>query len=676
MLSRPFQVDPAAKLCPPAFPPGSTTDGDAADAAIGELLRLQHDNGCWEGEMVWCTMILSQYVIVRHVIGRSFDEIERARILRHYGVTRTAEGAWGLHRESPGYVFTTTLAYVALRLLGLGPEHWLVAGARKWLRARPGGVLAIPTWGKFWLALIGLYEYEGISPCPADLFLLPAWAPVHPRRLYCHTRYIYLAFAFLAGSRFRAPVGALVRELRRELYDVPYETIDFTAHRHRVAATDLFVQPAWLLRVASRLGAAYERSPFLALRRRALDSCFEQILCEQRASRYQGLSPVNGLLNCLAIWWRDRDHPDLPPSLDGVESWKWEDDEEGRRYAGARSQTWDTAFAMQAILAHPEAVRRAREPLRRGYAFLRQAQMTEEIPWYERAAREPVLGGWCFSDGQHRWPVSDCTAEAISAILVMHATPGLAPTAAERIPEHRLTQAVEFIMRRQNADGGFGTYERRRGSRFLEMLNPSEIYAQCMVEGSYVECTGSAVCALAHFRTAYPNVLRDRLHAAVARGVGFLRRSQRMDGSYAGAWGINFTYALFHAVKGLRAGGVSPDDSALVRATRWLCDKQRPDGGWGEHYTSCLHDQYVEHPQSQAVMTSWALLALLETLEPAHESIQRGIAWLRAQQRADGSWPEQAVNGVFFRTAMLDYRLYKSYFPAWALARFKAQENS
>ena len=38
-------------------------------------------------------------------------------------------------------------------------------------------------------------------------------------------------------------------------------------------------------------------------------------------------------------------------------------------------------------------------------------------------------------------------------------------------------------------------------------------------------------------------------------------------------------------------------------------------------------------------------------------------------QRPDGSWPRQAVNGVFFGTAMLDYRLYHCYFPAWALAR-------
>jgi lanosterol synthase len=71
-------------------------------------------------------------------------------------------------------------------------------------------------------------------------------------------------------------------------------------------------------------------------------------------------------------------------------------------------------------------------------------------------------------------------------------------------------------------------------------------------------------------------------------------------------------------------------------------------------------------------MTSWALLALLEVLPPTAPAVVRGVQWLRRRQRPDGSWPRQAVNGVFFCTAMLDYRLYKAYFPLWVLARHAA----
>src|SRR5207253_3068590 len=172
-------------------------------------------------------------------------------------------------------------------------------------------------------------------------------------------------------------LGPMVHDLRRELYGVAYDQIDFAAHRQDVAVTDLFVRPRYILRLASRLLSVYEHVHVQALRRRALDFCLRRILYEQRTSRYQGLSPVNALLNCLVLHADDRDNAELHASLDGLESWKFEDDQDGRRYAGARSQTWDTAFAMQALLANPEAARRAALSLRRAYAFLRRGQLTE-----------------------------------------------------------------------------------------------------------------------------------------------------------------------------------------------------------------------------------------------------------------------------------------------------------
>ncbi len=625
-------------------------------------------------------MILAQYVMLHSILGRGWDEATRAQIVRHFRVTRTPEGGWGLHRESPPYVFVTTLSYVALRLLGLGSDHELTAPARKWLRAQPGGVLAIPSWGKFWLAVLGLYQRAGLNPCPPELVLLPRWLPFHPSNLYCHTRYIYLAMACLTGCNFRAELGPIAQELRTELYGAPFESIDFAACRRRLAPSDVHVRPSLALRLGYR---AWEIFDWLAAktgtagarRQRALDHCFQRILYEQRASQYRALSPVNGLLNCLAIWSRDRNHPELAPSLEGLERWKWEDAEEGIRYAGARSHNWDTAFAVKALLEWPEGARQSTETLRRAYRFLRDTQMNEELPDFRTEGRDPVLGGWCFDDSQHRWPVSDCTAEALCAILEMHQIPELV-AAEQRLSDEHLRRAVEFILSRQNADGGFSTYERRRGPLWLERFNPSEMFSRCMTELSYAECTSSSVRALARYRDLYPeSPLAARISDAIARGVRFLRRCQQRDGSFPGSWGIHFTYATFFVVEGLRAAGVPVDDPALKRAAAWLVRKQRPDGGWGEHYSACLTRRYVEHAQSQVVMSSWALLALLNITGDESEPVTRGIAWLEAQQRADGSWPRQAVNGVFFGSAMLEYRLYRSYFPAWALARHARLRN-
>ena len=53
------------------------------------------------------------------------------------------------------------------------------------------------------------------------------------------------------------------------------------------------------------------------------------------------------------------------------------------------------------------------------------------------------------------------------------------------------------------------------------------------------------------------------------------------------------------------------------------------------------------------------------------EAIRRGIDLLSARQHADGSWPQEAMAGVFNETCMLNYDNYYNVFPTWALALFE-----
>lgn len=691
---------PRLSITPDVSPDGlgdASASVGAADPAVSHLRAVQHllslqkPDGGWEGEMVWNTIILSQYVIVQRAVGRKIPEATVREMIKHYRVTRTKEGGWGMHGESPPYVFFTALAYVALRLLGVSKDDPLCADARAWLHAQPGGVLHIPHWGKFWLSMCGLYGYEGVNPFPPEVFLLPRSIPIAPANYYNHTRYIYLGIATLYGQRFLIDLGPLRDELREELYTQPFEGIDFFRYRHEIASSDLYVRPSAALRAAYDALHRYERRPIKRLRERALRFCLDRILYEMRNSAHQGVSPVNGLLNCLAIFAADPHHPDLDKSLAGMEAWKWQDEAEGIRYCGARSNTWDTALAVQALCAAPRSVlarAEVRDSLRRAYRHLVGLQMTEELPEHERENRSPIRGGFCFSDGVHKWAVSDCTAEAVTALLALHHEGGPVPQ-EERIADARLVEAARFILLRQNRDGGFGSYEARRAGGILEQINPSEMYGSCMTERSYLECTASCVRGLKHLsdhlRTS-PEAERQRglianMDAAIQTGLARLRRGQLPDGSYPGFWGINFTYGIFHAVEALRDTGASVHDPAVNRAGAWLLGKQRADGGWGEHYSSCLDGHYVEHPQSQVVMTSWALIALRLASEPRNQDGQtrdaavRAARFLAAVQLPDGSFPQQAQNGVFFGTAMLDYRLYKSYFPVWALGRYLTMDG-
>ncbi|MGW1075111.1 prenyltransferase/squalene oxidase repeat-containing protein [Streptomyces sp. NPDC002537] len=656
----------------PDGPPARGSGPSPAQAhrrALDRLLSLQHPSGCWEGEMVWNTMILSQYVIVCRIVGRPLPEPTRAAMTRHYRVTVTPEGGWRLHPESDGpSPYCTVLAHIALRLLGSPADGPLCADSAAWLRSRPGGARAVPTWGKIWLAVAGLHDYRAVNPLPPELFLLPRRLPFHPDRLYCHTRAIYQAMAYLYGIRFSGDLGQpLTAELRRDLLDRgrPREQSAFRSER-RLLGADAVVPPGRALRAAFDMLALYERRPLRRTRARALTRCLARVVHEQETTHDLGLSPVSSLLNVLVLYASGADPAAVDRALTAADHWRWADPERGIRYAGARTQTWDTAFSVEALLAHRPADRDgpATGPaLRQACGYLRDAQVTEDVPRPEVTARAPAVGGWCVSDSGHRWPVSDCTAEAVAALL--HARRFLPDVPV--CDAGRLRQAVAFLLHRQNRDGGFGSYEPRRGSRLLEAANPSEMFSACMVEGSYTECTGSALVALAVLGRPEDRARSEAVERAVRRGARFLLRTQCQDGSWRAAWGVNRIYGTLFAVRGLRAAGMSPAHPRLARAACWLESVQRADGGWGEHHRGCTEDRYVEHPDSQPVMTAWALLALLEITGPASASVRDGVRWLCERQAEDGSWQQAAATGVFFGTAMLDYRHYADCFPLWAL---------
>lgn len=649
------------------------------EGAVRHLISQQNPLGCWEGEVAWNTMLLSQYVLTCRMVGRwPLSPRDQRGVLRHFEVSRRPDGSWPLHSEGPGSVFVTSLAYVAIRLLGQPVGAPLVAAARDWLRAQKDGVAVMPSWGRMWLAMLGLYEYEGINPVPPETLLLPRWALAHPDRLYVHTRLIYVGLACLFAVRARFDIGQLTGELRRELYAEPYESIDFAACRRRLAVGgDVFVRPNVLLRRGADLLAWYERHRLRRLRGAAVRRGVDRIRAELAASAGQGVSPVSALLGCLVLACAGTPEDEVRGALARLDAWRWDDQDAGIRIAGARSCGWDTAFAMRALLCAPSTPEVVAS-LCRGYRWLAGAQERDELPPSLRSGRDSIVGGWCFSDGAHRWPVSDCTAEALSAVLTVHRRAELQSGIGPRISAARLCQAVDFILSRQNPDGGFGTYERTRGPSFLERLNPTEMYAGCMTDFSHPEPTASCVAALARFRDDYPDYQAHRVSTSIRRGVQHLRSWQRADGSYPGTWGINFTYAACFVTDGLLAAGVPPGDPAVAGAVGWLRRTQQPDGGWGEHYTSCLTGLYAGHPDSQAAMTAWALLVLVRAVGASDPATQRAAQCLITLQRQQtgGGWPQQAASGIFFQTAVLDYRLYKDIFPTWALALFASSEET
>jgi lanosterol synthase len=614
-------------------------------------------------------MLTAQYVMTAYMTGQTIPKKRRERFLKFFAVWQTPDGGWGMHAESPAYVFVTVMVYLALRILGLDRRNPMCRKARVWLRNH-GGVLHVPTWGKAWLSMMNLFHWEGVAPVLPELWLLPQWAPVHPRRMYCHTRQIYLGIGYLYGVRFQIEPTDLVYELREELFETPFHRIDFAKHRYDLAPTDTFEPPHPLLKGAYELCRFYDRFHSKSRRKRALDLALDHIVHHQRESRFAAISPVNGLLNTLALFHAG--HPDFEPSWLGVDYWAWTDEPEGERFNGAHSHTWDTSFAVQAVCDGPLATE-FEAFLSGASRYLKNAQMTSDVPQGPRYHRDPRMGGFCFSDQHHHWPVSDCTGEALAAISVLadHVEDEVFPG-----PE-QIVNAVRFVLTRQNGDGGFGSYERNRGGRILDRFNPSEMFGNCMVERSYVECTASCIHGLRRALTGFGELFadeeRERIEASIAKGAMTLRRCQARDGSWPGFWGVNQIYGTLFGITGLLSANATCSDPAIRRACDWLVRARLPDGGWGESYRGCVEERYFPHSSSQVIMTSWALMALMRAGYDGpgvQEAISSGARLLMNRQLPDGDWPKEGVGGVFFNTAMHHYCLYKNYFPLWALGLY------
>ncbi|MEM1008777.1 MAG: prenyltransferase/squalene oxidase repeat-containing protein, partial [Myxococcota bacterium] len=153
-------------------------------------MRLQKEEGYWHGAYGGPLFLLPGFLIVQSITGFSLSAKEREGMLAYLTHVQNSDGGFGLHEEGPSTVFGTALNYVALRLLGLPLEASSAHRAQVCL-LRLGGAESIPTWGKFWLAVLGVYQWNGVVPLPPEMWILPRFLPIHPGRYWCHSRAVF-----------------------------------------------------------------------------------------------------------------------------------------------------------------------------------------------------------------------------------------------------------------------------------------------------------------------------------------------------------------------------------------------------------------------------------------------------------------------------------------------------
>lgn len=205
---------------------------DAVRKGFSFYQRLQCDDGQWAGDYGGPHFLLPGFVIAAYITGnmdKIFPEPHRKAIQAYLLNHQQLDGGWGTHIESPSTMFGTVLNYVALRLVGADAKTEACQKGCEFMRQH-GGALYAPSWAKFWLAVLGVYEWKGIAPVPPEMWLLPQWFPLHPGRFWCHCRMVYLPMCWLYARRFtyNAAEDPLTSALRSELFpDQKYASIDW-----------------------------------------------------------------------------------------------------------------------------------------------------------------------------------------------------------------------------------------------------------------------------------------------------------------------------------------------------------------------------------------------------------------------------------------------------------------
>ncbi|MGY6026263.1 squalene--hopene cyclase [Streptomyces spinosirectus] len=613
----------------------------ATQRATDYLLSRQDAEGWWKGDLETNVTMDAEDLLLRQFLGILDEATANAAALFVRGEQRE-DGTWASFYGGPGELSTTIEAYVALRLAGDTPDAPHMARAAAWIREQ-GGIARSRVFTRIWLALFGWWKWEDLPELPPELIYFPTWMPLNIYDFGCWARQTIVPLTIVSAKRPVRPAPFPLDELHTDAsnpnpakplapvasWDGAFQRLDKMLHQARK------VVPRRLRKAAMNSAARW------IIERQENDGCWGGI---QPPAVYSVIA--------LYLLGYDLQHPVMREglaSLDRFAVWR----EDGARMIEAcQSPVWDTCLATIALAdagvpaEHPQLVRAA--------DWMLGEEIVRPGDW---AVKRPQLppGGWAFEFHNDNYPDIDDTAEVALALRrVRHHDP-------ERV-EKAIGRAVRWNLGMQSKNGAWGAFDVDNTSPFPNRLPFCDF-------GEVIDPPSADVTAHVVEMLAVEGLSHD---PRTRRGIEWLLAEQEADGSWFGRWGVNYVYGTGSVVPALTAAGLPGSHPAIRRAVAWLEKVQNDDGGWGEDLRSYKYvKEWSGRGASTASQTAWALMALLAAGEKDSKAVERGIEWLAATQREDGSWDEPYFTGTGFPWDFsINYHLYRQVFPLTALGRY------
>jgi squalene-hopene/tetraprenyl-beta-curcumene cyclase len=645
---------------------------DAIAQATEWLDREQDPEGFWVGMLESSYSMEAQWLLAMHFLG--YDHPRRKELVATLLTAQRADGSWESYYDAPqGDINSTVECYAALRCEGMSPDEERLVRAREWILAH-GGLAQTRVFTRYWLALIGEWPWQATPNLPPESIANPSWFPFNIYNFASWARATLLPLTVLAARRAVRPLPA-----DRRLDELFPDGRDRMNYRLPRRGSPLSWRRVFV--ITDRLLHLYQSIGFTPGRQAAINACLEWVIRHQDADgAWGGIQPpwIYSLM-ALHVSGYDLRHPVLARGLAALDE-HWSYDRNGTWHIQAsESPVWDT---MLVLLAMEDCDRPFTPRMEAALEWLLDQQITHQGDW-ARKVKGVRCGGWAFERANLHYPDLDDTAVAL---IVLSRLPE--PIRSRPRVREAIDRAVEWTLAMQCSNGGWAAFDKDNDKLIITKIPFCDF-------GEALDPPSADVTA--HVLEALGSLGFGRDHPAVTRAYDFLIAEQEADGSWFGRWGVNYVYGTGAVLPGLAAIGEDTSAPHIRRAAAWLVSRQNADGGWGETCASYMDDSLRGRGTSTASQTAWALMGLLATGTRDHDgTIRRGLAFLIDTQREDGTWDEPYYTGTGFpgygfgsrldfrdertrsriaqgtelqRGFMINYNLYRHYFPLMAMGR-------
>jgi squalene-hopene/tetraprenyl-beta-curcumene cyclase len=622
----------------------------AISRAQENLLRQQHGDGHWCGELLVDSTLCSDYVLFMHWFG-GVDAMLQERCVRHILKRQLADGGWNIFYGGPSEINASVKAYFALKLAGCSTETPFMHEARSAIM-RLGGIPAMNTFSKLYLALLGQFPWKYLPTIPVEMVLLPSWAPFHIYKMSSWSRAMLIPLAII--NHFK-PTRVLPGDKQlHELYPLGTEHKDFTLPRDERFFTwrNLFLRVDEFLKFLHPL-------QFRPMRQRALEEA-ERWMLERIGQGSDGLATVfPAMLNSM-IALRTLGYSKTSPIYEKAAKDFAElfvDDPDDFRIQPCLSPVWDTAIN---IIALAESGIPSDHPsLRRAADWLVSKEVQIRGDWTVNNSH-PEASGWAFEYNNVYYPDTDDTAMVLMALRLVQPQD---PEALDQLFRRAIAWQLSF----QCGDGGWAAFDKDVTTPWLEDMPFAD-------HNAILDPTCSDLTARTLELFGYIGF--DPRGRSVKEALRYLIDTQDDDGSWYGRWGVNYIYGTWQVLRGLAAMGQDVTQDWILRGRDWLESCQNSDGGWGETCMTYDNPGTKGIGESTASQTAWGLMGVCACGDPDRPSIQRALRFLLSSQKSDGSWDEPQITGTGFPGVFyLKYDMYRQNFPLLALATYANYRN-